>query len=180
MDSPGSQQFPQLAKDDEGLKKEIEELLTASVSGNPYDSDGAFAASIANLPPGLRAMAATHWLDISLTLDSITWHFANFGEPGLVAATEVGLHELGLHELAQCFADARDLMVPLLANPTDEEVDAYQIIERAGLSARAEDIDRRASVLGNPGGSRSAIYESWTRYARQFPERVFPEPILRA
>ena len=36
-------------------------------------------------------MAATHWLDISLTLDSITWHFGNFGEPHLVVETEAGL-----------------------------------------------------------------------------------------
>jgi len=45
-------------------------------------------------------MAATHWLDISLTLDSITWHFGNFGEPHLVVETEAGLQELGLQELA--------------------------------------------------------------------------------
>jgi len=35
-------------------------------------------------------MAATHWLDISLTLDSLTWHFGNFGERQLVAETEAG------------------------------------------------------------------------------------------
>jgi hypothetical protein len=57
-------------------------------------------------------MAATHWLDISLTLDSITWHFGNFGEPQLVAETEAGLRELGLHELASCFVEAKELMLP--------------------------------------------------------------------
>jgi hypothetical protein len=45
-----------------------------------HSDNGIFAANIALLPPGLRAMAATHWLDISLTLDSLTWHFGNFGE----------------------------------------------------------------------------------------------------
>jgi len=35
----------------------------------------ASAQILTTLPPGLRAMAATHWLDVSLTLDSITWHF---------------------------------------------------------------------------------------------------------
>jgi hypothetical protein len=52
-------------------------------------------------------MAATHWLDISLTLDSITWHFGNFGEPGLVAETEAGLRELGLHELTSALLKRR-------------------------------------------------------------------------
>ena len=84
MDSP--QHWPALEKDDAGLKQEIEQLLTSRAVGDPYSDDGSFAASIARLPPGLRAMAATHWLDISLTLDSITWHFGNFGVPGLKAA----------------------------------------------------------------------------------------------
>ena len=46
-------------------------------------------------------MTATHSLDISLTLDSTTWHFGNFGEPQLVAETEAGLRELGLHEFSE-------------------------------------------------------------------------------
>lgn len=76
------QGWPALEKDDVGLKQELEQLLTSRVVGDPYSNDGSFAANIAGLPPGLRAMAATHWLDISLTLDSLTWHFGNFGEPG--------------------------------------------------------------------------------------------------
>src|SRR5206468_12566443 len=95
--------WPVLEKDDEGLKNELFKLLTARAVGNPYTADASFAANIALLPSGLRAMAATHWLDISLTLDSLTWHFGNFGEPQLVAETEAGLRELGLHELALCF-----------------------------------------------------------------------------
>jgi len=79
------QRWPALDKDDAGLKDELEQLLTSRAMGDPYSDDGSFAATIAQLPIGLRAMAATHWLDISLTLDSITWHFGNFGEPGLVA-----------------------------------------------------------------------------------------------
>jgi hypothetical protein len=92
------QHWPALEKDDAGLTKDLQELLTARAVGNPYGSDSAFAANIVHLPPGLRAMAATHWLDVSLTLDSITWHFGNFSEPQLIAETEAGLRELGLEE----------------------------------------------------------------------------------
>jgi len=101
------QEWPALAKNDADLKKEIEKLLAARAAGDPYGRDGSFAKTIAQLPQGLRAMAATHWLDISLTLDSITWHFGNFGEPQLVAETEAGLRELGLAELALVFAEAQ-------------------------------------------------------------------------
>src|SRR5580698_5671298 len=95
--------YPSLEKDDAGLLSDIQAILSVRALGDPYSEDGAFALNLASLPPGLRAMAATHWLDISLTLDSITWHFGNFGEPYLVAETEAGLQELGLHELAICF-----------------------------------------------------------------------------
>jgi hypothetical protein len=139
-----NQRWPQLELDDEGLKGAIEELLTSRVTANPYGDDSSFAAAIAPLPRDLCAMAATHWLDISLTPDSITWHFSNFGEPGLVAATEAGLIELGLHDLAGCFAEAKALMVPLLSQRTEADGDPYEILEHRGLRERGQEIDRRA------------------------------------
>ncbi len=165
--------WPALEKDDAGLLKEIRELLASLALGDPYGEDGSFAANIAPLPPGLRAMAATHWLDISLTLDSITWHFGNFGEPGLVAETEAGLRELGLQELAESFADARNLMTPLLARRTEADGDPYKILEEAGLKERGDEIDQRAWALDNLGPSESVIYQAWIRYTRQHPDRVF-------
>jgi hypothetical protein len=78
------QNWSALQKDDAGVQQELEKLLTSRALGDPYADNGIFAANIALLPPGLRAMAATHWLDISLTLDSLTWHFGNFGERQLV------------------------------------------------------------------------------------------------
>jgi hypothetical protein len=167
------QHWPALEKGDADLQKELLQLLTIRVVGNPYSTDGSFAANIARLPSGLRAMAATHWLDISLTLDSISWHFGNFGEPGLVSQTEAGLHELGLHELAACFAEAKALMMPLLAQRTEADGDPYEILERACLRERADEIDRRAWELDNLGPGRSVIYNAWVRYTRQHPERVF-------
>jgi hypothetical protein len=167
------QRWPALAKDDAGLLNELQELLTARAVGNPYATDGSFAANIALLPPGLRAMASTHWLDMSLTLDSITWHFGNFGEPHLVAETEAGLRELGLHELASCFAEAKELMLPLLAQRTEADGDPYEILNRAGLETRGDELDRRACALDNLGPGKSLIYDTWIRYARKHPERVF-------
>jgi hypothetical protein len=167
------QHWPALEKDDTGLKKELEQLLTSHATGDPYSNDGSFAANISRLPPGLRAMAATHWLDISLTLDSITWHFGNFGEPGLVAQTEAGLRELGLHELADCFVEAKNLMTPLLAQRREADGDPYEILERAGLKERADEIDQQADALDDLEPGESVIYNAWIRYARQHPDRVF-------
>ena len=168
-----AQSFPALLKDDSGLKSEIEAILSARALGNPYSDDGSFAANLATLPPGLRAMAATHWLDISLTLDSITWHFGNFGEPHLVAETEAGLHELGLHELALCFQEAKELMLPLLAERTEADGDPDELVKRKGLGGIADELNRRAWALDDLGAGKSVIYEAWAKYARQHPERVF-------
>ena len=79
-------------------------------------------------------MAATHWLDVSLTLDSITWHFGNFGEPHLVAQTEAGLYELGLDDLALCFCEAKELMLPIMAERTEADGDPDEILKRKGLA----------------------------------------------
>jgi hypothetical protein len=175
-DKMQSNPWPALSKDDEELEKELFAMLAARVSGNAYSEDGSFAKSLTQLPPGLRAMAATHWLDISLTLDSITWHFGNFGEPGLVAQTEEGLLELGLQELAVCFREAKELMVPLLAGRSEADGDPYEILESKGLRDAGRALDERAWNLGErPEGrkARSVIYEAWVRHAREHPERVF-------
>ena len=168
--------WPALSKDDDGVMEELFTTLKVRVSGDPYSDDGSFAANLMHLPPGLRAMAATHWLDISLTLDSITWHFGNFGESGLVAQTEEGLTELGLNELASCFREAKELMVPLLATRKEEDGDPYEILESKGLREEGDKIDDRAwhlASLHEQNPRRSAIYAAWVRYAREHPERVF-------
>ena len=172
MNQP-SERWPVLMKDDGELQTELEALLSARVNGDPYSSDGSFAKNLATLPPGLRAMAATHWLDVSLTLDSITWHFGNFGEPHLVAQTEEGLAELDLHDLASCFCEAKELMLPLLAQRTANDYDLDDYLERKGVRQRADELNRRAWDLGDLGPDKSLIYDAWIRYVRQHPERVF-------
>src|SRR5688500_8405853 len=89
--------------DEEILQRLFFVLQGADITADPYDWNGAYAEQIRLLPIGLRAMAATHYLDVSLTMDDIGWHFLNFGEPNHVAETEAGLRVLGLDELAELF-----------------------------------------------------------------------------
>ena len=123
-------------------------------------------------------MAATHWLEVSLTLDSITWHFGNFGERALAAQTEEGLLELGLDELAHLFGEAKSLMLPFIDqmspdHPPDE------LLEKSGLAERGDELDRKAWDLHDLGDSKSTIYHAWVRYTRKHPERVFGDRRLR-
>lgn len=167
------ERWPSLQKSDEQLLEELQAILTARVTGDPYGRDGdAFSRSIAELPRGLRAMAATHWLDFSLTIDSMTWHFGNFGEPGLVAQTEAGLLELGLPELAACFHEAAEFVIPLLGQCGEEE-DPSDFWERIGVTEKIDALDNRGWELRDTPEGESAIYTAWVRYTRQHPEHVF-------
>jgi hypothetical protein len=74
-------------------------------------------------------------------------------------------HWLGLHELADCFVEAKELMIPLLASRTEADGDPYEILERAGLRERSDQIDSRAWDLNDIKLGKSAIYDAWIQYA---------------
>ena len=162
-----------LPANDKELLQQIFNLLKVRVTANPYKQNGEFARQICELPIGLRAMAATHHLDISLTLDDIGWHFLNFGEEKHVSETENGLRELGLEEIAQLFAEAYKIVFPLLPQiRAGKNADYYICLEKAGQMDRINEITDKASELLKQGG-KSSIYPFWTKYARQHPEQVF-------
>jgi hypothetical protein len=172
-----------LPKNDKELLAGIFAILTERVKADAYSEDGSYAAAISELPKGLRAMAATHHLDISLTLDDLGWHFLNFGEPSLVRETEAGLRELGLPDLAGWFVQARDIVEPYLKairngaikSPGDEY---YDWLEKSGNRQRMDSLsqaawDKAKGASEDAGGS--PIYDAWIRYARQKPEEVFAD-----
>lgn len=162
-----------LALSDEELLKEIFSELSKSVSSvaDPYSDDGSYAAALASLPAGLRAMAATHHLDVSLTMDDIGWHSLNFGEPGFVRETEAGLRELGLDEIAGYFLETHAIVNPLKREIKEAE-DFYACLENRGLLTRIQELTAKASET-QPTVSDSPIYAAWIKYARAHPERVF-------
>ena len=120
-------------------------------------------------------MAATHHLDVSLTLDDIGWHFLNFGEPNLVKETESGLRELGLDDLADWFAEAYEIVNPLRPEIKSGD-DYYECLTRYGRMERISELTQKARDRGAGCGdevSGSPIYAAWIKYARKHPESVF-------
>lgn len=185
-DSIDSERYPELTLEDDALFDVLTQELTKAVDplGNPYSSDASYAAAIEPLPRGLRAMAATYHLDISLTLDHLGWHFRNFGEPRFVKETERGLRELGLSELAECFWEAFAIVHPLKAE-IDECGDFDECLARHGRLAEIGALNAKAWALDDAGNEElhgSAIFNAWVLYARKHPENVFgprariPEP----
>jgi hypothetical protein len=173
MDQAG--QWPALSKDEDGLLEEIQAVLMSRVHGDPYSSDGTFADNLSSLPRGLRAMAATHWLDVSLTLDSLTWHFGNFGEPTLVAQTEEGLAELGLGDLASVFHEAATLMLPFVDQKGPKQL-PDQLLEKAGLAERGKrSTARRGICVTRVMGSRPSTMRGSVTLAATQSKSSAPE-----
>ena len=85
------------------LGRELVERITTK-HGSPE-----FLAEIKELPAGLRAMAATYELDVSLAVDDLGWHFGNWHSLDLAEETAAGLDELGATELAEVFRAAFQL-----------------------------------------------------------------------
>ena len=164
-----SKQAHELSKEDNEAVSRVFKLLNSRLHANPYAWDGAFAQEIRSLPAGLRAMAATHHLDISLSMDDIGWHFLNFGHPSHVEETELGLRELGLVEVAAMFHEAYQLVQPHLIEIRRPGGDYYAAMERSGAMKRIDELTDQACVaIGEQG-----VYRHWAAYARQHPEKVF-------
>jgi hypothetical protein len=157
------------SKEDEVLISRIFDILKTNLHADPYGWDGALAREIQSLPVGLRAMAATHHLDVSLTLDDMGWHFLNFGHPSHVEETEHGLRELGLENIAVLFREAYELVHPHLDEIRRGDCDFYAVMEREGHEKRIRDLSWKALQLLDGGG----IYQHWAVYAREHPNRVF-------
>ena len=116
-------------------------------------------------------MAATYELDVSMALDDLGWHFANWHHKGLARETLLGLLELGASEEAEIFSQALKIAFvnwDLFANEDFVQAYAHSEIEEALDPLN----DRLWVLLGYRGKEGKALVHRWVPYARQYPERV--------
>lgn len=132
-----------------------------------------FLSRLQAAPVGLRAMAATYELDVSMALDDLAWHFVNHHAAlELAEETLLGLKEFGAPTAANVFAEALAIIRP-----------HWQTLQ-AGLAAKTEHDWLAATGIQssmNPLNERlwnylkqfpdSSFFSLWTAYARQHPER---------
>jgi hypothetical protein len=147
------------------LGKELERRISAARGSQE------FVAEIRNLPIGLRAMAATYELDVSLALDDLGWHFGNWHNLDLAEETAQGLEELGAGELAKAFKEAFQLAKEYWTELGSENWMRWY--HGSPLEKAMEPLDKRAcSILA---AKKNGIFEYWVDYARRHPERVGAE-----
>ncbi len=147
------------------LGRELENRIT-SARGSPE-----FVAEIRELPAGLRAMAATYELDVSLALDDLGWHFGNWHSVELAEETAAGLEELGAQELAELFRSAFDLAQDYWMELGEENWGKWY--HGSELEKAVKPLNHRAWAILKQ--RKNGIFSYWVDYARKHPERVGAE-----
>jgi hypothetical protein len=134
-----------------------------------------FVEKLEDLSPGLRAMAATFQFDVSMCLDDLGWHFANWHHHPYCHETIKGLRVLGAVEPAELFDQAYQMVLPywdaiseMLAKDFNEFVQWYR---PSDLEKSLHPINKRLWEIRKE--SRDfGLLKFWLSYARKFPERV--------
>lgn len=134
-----------------------------------------FLSNLQSAPPGLRAMAATFDLDVSMTLDDLAWHFTNHHDLDFYEEALNGLKELGANEAAELFAHAFSIVGPYweelgeMLGRADFE-GRHQWLDEKGIQARINPLNDRMWKLLNQWPDHGLMHY-WIEYARRFPER---------
>ena len=151
------------------LATELQEILPIEVHGDRAK----FHQKLGTLPPGLRAMAATHEFAVSMTRDDLVCHFSNQNDERDLHATLNGLRELEVSEVANAFEEAWNALGPNLEALRKNQVSderLYEWLEKIGVE---EKIDSMNEIIWNfrDEAGPLGLHQPWVVYARKYPER---------
>jgi len=127
-----------------------------------------FLAEIRKLPAGLRAMAATYELDVSLTMDDLGWHFGNWHSEELAEETARGLEVLGAHELARLFREAFRLALEYWSELGAKSWSQWY--PGSPLETAVEPLNEQAWKFLDK--HKNGIFHYWVDYSRKHPDGV--------
>ena len=165
-------QIAECAGHDDLLELLFSDLRVRMPPEEPFRFDR-FLLQLQSIPPGLRAMAATFELDVSMTLDDLGWHFGNWTHRGYCDETLRGLRELEAGEYAEMFAKAYEWVQPywdkILSLPPGDFGDWYN---GSDFEKATEPLSSRWWELQKID---DGIFGCWTRYARKYPHKVMQE-----
>ncbi len=153
-------------KSDEELYEGLSSELERRFSAGEHLSPDSFVSAMRRLPRGLRAMAATYDLDVSMALDNFGCHFVNHSSRDLAHETRDGLKELGATEAAQVFAKALELVDPHLETMAVGGDVPWEQLER-----RLEPLNDRMWAICEQWPAYGLLHY-WLTYARKYPERI--------
>ena len=144
------------------LAKELESRIPAARSSPE------FLPQIRSLPVGLRAMAATYELDVSLTMDDLGWHFGNWHDEELAEETARRLEVLGAPELARLFREAFRLALQYWSELGSERWSVWY--HGSPLETAVKPLNEQAWKFLDK--HKNGIFHYWVDYARKHPDGV--------
>jgi hypothetical protein len=171
------------ASSDESLFKLLSSELQRLLPPEIQENEEFLLRTFAKLPRGLRAMAATHRLDVSMALDDLGWHFYNFGSPALCEETQKGLRELEATETAEIFDQAWALTKPnweviqrfkTQASPQETQTSLQDFgdwYKSSGLATALKPLNQRLWEIISTQPAYG-LMQYWLAYARKYPERL--------
>jgi len=140
-----------------------------------HDNIDDFVQHLLRLPPGLRAMAATFQLDVSMALDDLGWHFANWHHKPYCEETLRGLQLLNAREAAEIFSVSYELVLPhweeignLIEDDFHQFIDWYSDSE---LENSLEPLNQRMWEIRDES-KEYGLMQYWLTYARKYPENI--------
>lgn len=161
-----------LAKSDRELFQLLSDELQRRLPKSVHEDRDALCVAMRALPPGLRAMAATHRLDVSMAMDDLGWHFANFFHPGLCDETELGLRELEAIEVVGIFQQARmefERHWQMAGAGSLESLSRFKDwYAPSGLEAALDLLNRRLWEICSESPDYG-LMQFWLNYARKYP-----------
>jgi hypothetical protein len=134
-----------------------------------------FLSKLQTAPRGLRAMAATFELDVSMALDDLAWHFVNYHSLDWYEETRLGLRELEAVEAAELFEKAFAVIEPhgigLGSVAQGEDFSAIHAwLDATGIQKLIDPLDKHMwKLLGQ--WPKEGLMHYWVTYARKYPER---------
>jgi hypothetical protein len=161
------------SEDDEALFDLLSEELKRLLPPEKQEDREWYYQALNTLPRGLRAMSGMYFFDVSMSLDSLAWHFGNQNDERDLRETLNGLRELELPEIAAMFEQMWDFMKPHMSALQTGDFggkDFSDWLEDVGAEALAHDKDRYIWDFCEKQGD-SGLLAVWPKYARKYPER---------
>ena len=154
------------------LGEELQNLFPPEIRNDPV----VFRSRLDAAPRGLRAMAMTYELDVSMAMDNLAWHFINHHtSPELAEETIAGLSELETPEAAEIFQEALTIIRPHwqeLENVAQSQK-AHDWLDSKGIQSLVNPLNKRMWQLLKGYGD-GGLMSLWATYARKYPGRCVP------
>ena len=163
--------------DDDALFKLLSAELQRRLPEGEGDDLDVFLEKIRAMPVGLRAMAAMYQLDVSLALDDLGWHFANWLYRPYCEETLWALRELEGFEAAEIFGEALKVSQPWwpkLQALRDVSFDSFvKWYPDSDYEKATIPLTRRMWTLcEGSDGKFEGLLKLWPAYARKYPHKV--------